>query len=349
MNRIKDILFPKIDPEVQSQIDVESINNTYRLSFAGMIFMLTAMAAFLFIVGINDPNIMLRIGKFISGFFICLGGFLFSFHLRKKEIPSHKTVNIFRIIYISVLAAWAIFVSYREYSQGEQLLIFFATSLLLICFVPLKPVFSIPFIFIMYAILYIMLYRIDGARGVPLRNYLILIFVSITGMIAVYHNLVRMSEKTIYLKKTNDLLAYTNRHDSLTGLYNRTALKEDLYKLIGKEVVLYMIDINYFKIINDTYGHIVGDEVLKETGKKLKEIFIDCLCYRYGGDEFLVVCPEKDPYEEDSYSFCFVPLKDDVVLSFGKTKDTIRSDEHFYQMIVEADKDLYETKKKTHY
>lgn len=86
--------------------------------------------------------------------------------------------------------------------------------------------------------------------------------------------------------------------DGLTGVYNRYALVEAL-KRIGAwshrnaaPMALLMIDIDHFKAINDHYGHLVGDEVLREiahrTEKRLRQS--DILA-RYGGEEFLVVLP----------------------------------------------------------
>jgi len=56
-----------------------------------------------------------------------------------------------------------------------------------------------------------------------------------------------------------------------------------------------MIDIDYFKNINDTYGHIVGDKVLIEVGKRIKQGIRDYdILARYGGEEFIILLPETD-------------------------------------------------------
>jgi len=84
--------------------------------------------------------------------------------------------------------------------------------------------------------------------------------------------------------------------DSLTKVYNRKALEDDLDKLtnIGKSKtlnsVLFVFDFDYFKNINDNYGHLVGDFVLKKIVSIIKEIIRDeDKIYRFGGDEFVII------------------------------------------------------------
>lgn len=76
--------------------------------------------------------------------------------------------------------------------------------------------------------------------------------------------------------------------DELTGLPARRALKEDLLKL-GSHYILAMVDIDHFKKFNDTYGHDVGDQVLRMVATKLAEVSGGGKSFRYGGEEFTVI------------------------------------------------------------
>jgi diguanylate cyclase (GGDEF)-like protein len=87
--------------------------------------------------------------------------------------------------------------------------------------------------------------------------------------------------------------------DGLTGLYNQTYFKTLLSKELDessqniRDLSLLMIDIDNFKSVNDTYGHQVGDEVLRSFAKVLKEnLRGDGIVARYGGEEFAIVLPE---------------------------------------------------------
>ncbi len=87
--------------------------------------------------------------------------------------------------------------------------------------------------------------------------------------------------------------------DNLSGLYNSKFFHEEIEREIsrssryGHDLSLLFIDINNFKVFNDTLGHKAGDEVIKFTGESLKKAVrknIDLAC-RYGGDEFIVILP----------------------------------------------------------
>jgi len=89
--------------------------------------------------------------------------------------------------------------------------------------------------------------------------------------------------------------------DSLTGLYNRRYMEGHIVTLVqkaanrGKEISIIMLDIDYFKAVNDSHGHDVGDEVLKEFSNRILQNIrgIDMAC-RYGGEEFVLIMPETD-------------------------------------------------------
>ena len=90
--------------------------------------------------------------------------------------------------------------------------------------------------------------------------------------------------------------------DALTGLYNRHYLNTHLGNVVkqalknGKHLALMIMDMDHFKSVNDTYGHDVGDMVLKQLATLIiQQSRSSELAARFGGEEFVVMMPETDP------------------------------------------------------
>ena len=102
----------------------------------------------------------------------------------------------------------------------------------------------------------------------------------------------RMSD--IVYKRTSKL-NFQASHDHLTGVLNRTELKPALKQAIStcskdSKLAVIFIDINKFKKLNDEYGHLIGDQILIETAKRItSSVRADDDVYRYGGDEFVII------------------------------------------------------------
>ncbi|MDD5051455.1 MAG: GGDEF domain-containing protein [Sulfuricurvum sp.] len=108
-----------------------------------------------------------------------------------------------------------------------------------------------------------------------------------------------LSETKILREEIEKLKASVYK-DELTGVFNRkwlhdTFLDEDS-QCFKRSGTLVMIDLNYFKIINDTFGHIIGDKVLMFIANNLKKI--DKNIVRYGGDEFMILFSDEVSEEE---------------------------------------------------
>ena len=101
------------------------------------------------------------------------------------------------------------------------------------------------------------------------------------------------------LKAENERLEALASVDSLTGLYNRRTFDDRLVleikrarRGVGKPISLIVFDLDYFKVINDTYGHPAGDEVLRCVGKIVQDrVRLSDTFARVGGEEFGLVLP----------------------------------------------------------
>ncbi|WP_104402234.1 putative bifunctional diguanylate cyclase/phosphodiesterase [Vibrio penaeicida] len=122
---------------------------------------------------------------------------------------------------------------------------------------------------------------------------------SVSVSVKSYANRLQVSNKLV-AEKTQKLRVQAT-HDSLTGLFNRQALAEQLEDFIsqitptgGNGFAILFIDLNRFKIVNDSMGHTIGDLLLQQVAQRLiNNVRNDDICYRFGGDEFIVCLRNK--------------------------------------------------------
>ncbi|HSA59172.1 MAG TPA: diguanylate cyclase [bacterium] len=107
---------------------------------------------------------------------------------------------------------------------------------------------------------------------------------------------IRVRERTAELARANEDLAFLANHDGLTGLPNRALFEDRLKQMMaqcrrsGERFALMFLDMDFFKAINDGWGHRAGDAVLKEVAVRLKNNSRDAdTVARVGGDEFIVL------------------------------------------------------------
>lgn len=155
---------------------------------------------------------------------------------------------------------------------------------------------------------------------------------------------------------------YQASHDALTGLWNRRAiidvLKRELARCEREDVSVGVIigDLDHFKRINDSWGHLAGDAVLREVAKKLASSVrpYDAVG-RYGGEEFLIICPGVDleciqgVAESFRVRLTESPLVTsegllDVTMSFGATSADGREEGDADSVVGCADRALYRAK-----
>ena len=157
---------------------------------------------------------------------------------------------------------------------------------------------------------------------------------------------------TNYATKLEDRIKRESRTDNLTQIPNRYGLYDYLNVLENKEnYVLAIFDIDDFKKINDKYGHICGDYVLKELARITKLNIGDSFISRYGGEEFITILKKEDNMfdkvdlirkQVEDHDFIFENINIDVTITTGASDyiNNIKNDE----WINMADSKLYEGK-----
>lgn len=183
-------------------------------------------------------------------------------------------------------------------------------------------------------------------------------------MIYIYNN-TSLCETNIKLQKLNSKLEEMSHRDPLTNLFNRRYFKEESEKIqsFSKRnnfpLSIIMLDIDNFKIINDKYGHYVGDDVIIKISRILEEIIRNSdIIARFGGEEFVVLLQNSKESNtinvanklKDSIQQSDIILPDGEVLKFTASFGVAQFDEkiddnNLEHTISRADDALYEAKR----
>jgi diguanylate cyclase (GGDEF)-like protein len=178
----------------------------------------------------------------------------------------------------------------------------------------------------------------------------------------------KVEERTLELQKANELsrqalveLERISRIDPLTSLSNRMHLMnllEDEFRYArfnDLEFTILLIDIDFFKRINDNYGHLVGDEALRFLGKIIRNSLPEnSFAGRYGGEEFSILLPKRDSRVSfqiaevlrenvQNSEFCSKQTIIPLTLSIG-VSSLLSTDSTIQDIIERADKALYKAK-----
>ncbi len=351
--KIREYLIPRMDAELTTALDRQSLRNICNVSLAVFFFEILSILVFMTTAGWRFEGSTL-VSFYSVGFCaaISLICFLVSRRMMKNRNLPHWCYFVFKIFFYTVYTVWAIQVDMRHYKAEDQMMTFFTVQLMIVCFVMFRPWMSILLTTAAYAGLYAAAVYARGADGIDIFNYVILAVLSIVGMCIRFYTQIYLGRKEGRLKSDAKILEQYMRQDGLTGLQNRLALEEDAKNVDGRPMTAYMIDVNSFKMINDRYGHITGDAILKETGAILQRLFPKARYYRYGGDEFLVLSGREkgQNYGESVYAFQTNTAQGtcDVSLSIGSAGGTPETYDGLFEMISRADKALYEIKARMH-
>ena len=160
----------------------------------------------------------------------------------------------------------------------------------------------------------------------------------------------RIDALTEELHRENEKLQHLSLTDPLTGIRNRGALWQDYESFLGHPVTVMMLDLNNFKAINDTRGHEEGDRILIRTARLLADHFGEPHCYRYGGDEFLVIVPDisEEAFQarvEALMRAAKQPGASSSPFSLGYVHAALAESDTLRVLISNADEKMYEAKR----
>ena len=324
------------------------------------------------IITFTQVNLSLNIRAVIGGFLIVAGLGLYYIAIRifdKRPIP-WRTIYIALLVFILVKSAIAFF------SQNEYASVVFNTAIcmLLTAYTALYLLkyssqrqspeyrFTAVFLIIFTALTLWRFYVLCADRSAPVNHLTEWTLNQITflgcmlSVLAINFGFISMVNARLA-----ELLVYTAGHDWLTGMMNRGNLEKRAELLTAKTLkakqtqALLLMDLDHFKSINDTYGHLFGDQVIQMFAQLAKDNMRDIdLLGRFGGEEFCIIMPNSTEHEALIVAERIRQKYQDMVIYFNKTPikctvsagvcDSNNLGGDFRSMFSAADKALYSAK-----
>ncbi|MGB9823805.1 MAG: GGDEF domain-containing protein [Candidatus Hydrothermia bacterium] len=202
------------------------------------------------------------------------------------------------------------------------------------------------------------IYVLISNKPSPLLNQLILSIFLFANLLYVIHDFTSVYRKLMLEKKKSEFLEQESMKDPLTGALNRRFLFK-ISEIVPELYSIALIDLDNFKVLNDTYGHIIGDCVLKKFVERISNLIRkDDHIVRFGGDEFILMLYKCDLIAMEfilnkiSKSFKVDPIECEgkpMRISFSYGIAEMKETWNLNDMLEIADQRLYENKKRKKY
>ena len=387
-NRIKPLRVHLASELYQKEFD-ESIAemNVYRAKLTSRLFIIIEIMVLLVTIILRKDELF-RVPEFYyvlmySGMLIVMTAFLGIFiRLQKNIVRYGKAIQIIGICFSGFIMVWCAGISFLDQLHSGQIMVYIVAVIA----IAVTPVFKPRALLLLYlpihlAFLILLAYS-NSSTEIPFGNMVnSTAFVILAGAIAymrykrhvaAFNNHKLIEEKNNELKKinaelqeANEKLEILSQTDGLTGILNRRMfdrtihLEWDRCKRQFTSLSLIMADIDLFKSYNDNYGHLAGDDCIRQVASVLS----DCArrasdaVARYGGEEFAIILPEMEAKDAGELARIMKKRVEDmaiphdhsfiakyVTISLGVNSVIPSNGMTIEEFIGNADKSLYEAK-----
>lgn len=349
--------------KVEDEILSRNINNMFYLSvyvICSECFMLLSF------IGIKhklpEAYQYIYLGMYV---FLLLFGIFSTIYLfpRKRQSvfadSERKFLNQYTIVFVLIMMLWGVIIALLDQPVYGQIIAFVTNYVFCACLLLLRPRVFITVQTVPLTCLFLLLPLFQKNSSIILGHYINLAALLIPLTISSYRSYSFFYDNTSNKLKEKEF----SEKDELTSLYNRRKMNEYIdQEIINEDMVhsvgILMLDVDYFKKYNDTYGHQKGDSVLHLIGNTLGEMSRkhDIFVARYGGEEFIIIIKNKEREQvfeiareiKQNIGSLQIPHKTSEIsdmltvsigLHYGEGKQT-----DIYGLIKKADDALYEAK-----
>ncbi len=296
---IMDLFFLNPDSNVQKHIDdfnLKYIKNMCLIfGIIELAYLLLTLTPYYSVPEVLSYRILYAINSFVCLFFFFAAKY-FYFKDNKKALWVER---IQAIIVVTVIVC-TLLISRLDFRYGSISLMYCTVVLGITTLSLQSPFQALLFHFIPGAFFLIFYNSYLGYMnyGFTIQFLAFVILCYVSGVLK-YKLYVDRTKSQIELTNVSEEFRKASLVDSLTGINNRRALIQNSYLFCEENCFFLFTDIDFFKKVNDTYGHQNGDFVIQYYAKVLCDIFGAQHVYRFGGDEFMIVVPSLNKKDAD--------------------------------------------------
>lgn len=357
MNRLKKIAQGFLDilglRTLPTQVSAKINRQNYFMAIPVMIITFMATMIQMAIIGkvdFNNARMLMQVFIYMLLLVATIGFAVLTFFVIRKKHYVGWWHTLLLYIFIVIILMFGLQMSIAQIEKRQTFISLVMTFIWSLLLFNVRPVFSIPAAWTFMGLAVLWNARNGGMVDIAALNMLIF-SITIVSFLR-YHAIRRGFMSEMKLDETNKKLHYVSRHDTLTGVKNRTALDEDIEGFLNKDMIIFITDIDNFKHFNDTYGHEKGDEVIKKYTNAISKIVDKETIYRFGGDEFLIILPDNPdeyPILQQAYDAHMKDIFDEetnshITGSAGMSRGNAKDAEAFHEMVRRADVNLYKAK-----
>ena len=225
--------------------------------------------------------------------------FIYSVRHQKKSEPKHHTLETLKYLFSIVAIVFGVYISFLDYKKGEQFITLMTMTIFVFCFVVWRPISSILLLAVSYGIFFVLCDRFMPATYATKVN-LSIVFISILmSAINAYHQKLKEASKDERLELAQSVLLKLSISDEVTGIANTHYFRDRAIEIMHddsvdiEKLIFLFLDIENFKILNEKYGFLEGNNFLRKCAEMTNKIFADSLVAHFSNDNFIILTKDE--------------------------------------------------------
>ncbi|MBO7638973.1 MAG: EAL domain-containing protein [Treponema sp.] len=230
--------------------------------------------------------------------------FIYSIRHIKKPVKNRTLFEILKYIFSIVALAFGIYISFLDYTKGEQFVTLMTMTIFVFCFIVWRPIYSFLLLSVSYGIFFLLCNRYLPATFATKIN-LSIVFISLfMSAINAYFQKFKEARKDEKLEHAQSILLKISISDEVTGIANMHFFRSQAMDLLHDEsvdidrLIFLFMDIENFKTVNEKYGFWEGNAFLKEFADMLNIVFKDSIVAHFSNDNFVILTKDEAVYEK---------------------------------------------------